>query len=96
MSPSSSIPFAIEQYLAEAARRDVEIARVLETHTHADHVSGHGRLALEHGIPISIHLAAEAEYEHDALADGDEIEVGEVCCDVFTHPVPPRAQAAWR
>ena len=51
---------------------------MLETHTHADHVSGHGRLALEHGIPISIHLAAEAEYEHDALADGDEIEVGEV------------------
>jgi glyoxylase-like metal-dependent hydrolase (beta-lactamase superfamily II)/rhodanese-related sulfurtransferase len=70
--------YAIEQYLDEAVRRDVRIVRVLETHTHADHVSGHGRLALEHEIPISIHGAAEAEYPHNALADGDEIEVGDV------------------
>ena len=46
--------------LAAAAKRGVEIVRVVETHTHADHLSGHGRLALEHGIPISIHPAAEA------------------------------------
>ena len=41
-------PFAIEPVLAEAARRDVRIVRTIETHTHADHLSGHGRLALEH------------------------------------------------
>jgi hydroxyacylglutathione hydrolase len=70
--------YAIEQYLAEAEHRDVRLVRVLETHTHADHVSGHGRLALEHGVPISIHAAADAEYPHDALAEGDEVEVGEV------------------
>jgi hydroxyacylglutathione hydrolase len=70
--------YAIGQYLREAARRGVRIVRVLETHTHADHVSGHGRLALEHGIPISIHAAAEAKYPHDALADGDELEAGNV------------------
>ena len=52
--------------------------RVVETHTHADHLSGHGRLALEHGIPISIHPAAEAEYAHDPLEDGAELELGEV------------------
>ena len=38
--------YAIEQYLDESKRRDVELIGVLETHTHADHVSGHGRLAL--------------------------------------------------
>ena len=70
--------FAIEQYLEEAERRGVRIVRTVETHTHADHLSGHGRLALEHGIPVSIHAAAEAEYEHDALADGDEIVLGDV------------------
>ena len=70
--------FAIEQYLEEAERRDVRLVRVLETHTHADHLSGHGRLALEHGLPISIHRAAVAEYPHDALDDGAEISLGEV------------------
>ena len=47
--------YAIEPYLEAAAQHDVRIVRVLETHTHADHVSGHGRLALEHGVPVSIH-----------------------------------------
>ena len=51
--------YAIEQYLAEAERHAVRIVRTIETHTHADHLSGHGRLALEHGVPISIHPAAE-------------------------------------
>jgi hydroxyacylglutathione hydrolase len=70
--------FAIEQYLDEAAHRDVRITRTIETHTHADHLSGHGRLALEHGVPVSIHPAAEAEYPHDPLEDGAEIELGDV------------------
>jgi len=70
--------FAIEQYLEEAGRRGVGIERTLETHTHADHLSGHGRLALEHGIPVSIHLAAEAGYPHDPLEDGDEVVLGDV------------------
>jgi hydroxyacylglutathione hydrolase len=68
--------YAIEQYLDEAERLGVRIVRVLETHTHADHVSGHGRLALEHGLPVSIHGEAGAEYAHDPLADGDEIAAG--------------------
>jgi hydroxyacylglutathione hydrolase len=70
--------YAIEPCLEAAAEHGVEIVRVLETHTHADHVSGHGRLALEHGIPISVHRAAGATYPHDSLADGDEIAVGAV------------------
>jgi hydroxyacylglutathione hydrolase len=70
--------YAIEQYLEEAQRRDVRIVRAIETHTHADHLSGHGRLALEHGIAISIHPAAGAEFAHDPLEDGAEISVGEV------------------
>ena len=43
----------------------MRIVRVLETHNHADHVSGHGRFALEHGVPVSIHRLAEAEYPRD-------------------------------
>ena len=71
-------PYAIEPVLAAAAARGVELVRVVETHTHADHLSGHGRLGLEHGVPISIHPAAQAEYAHDALTDGFELELGQV------------------
>ncbi len=70
--------YAIEQYLDECKRRNVEVVVVLETHTHADHVSGHGRLALEHGIPVRVHGAAEASFAHEPLVDGTEIELGDV------------------
>jgi hydroxyacylglutathione hydrolase len=70
--------FAIEQYLEEAAKRDVRIVRAIETHTHADHLSGHGRLALEHGTRVSIHPAADAEYPNDPMPDGTEIELGDI------------------
>ena len=70
--------YAIEQYLDECARREVSLVGVLETHTHADHVSGHGRLALEHGLPVWVHDAAGAAFAHETLADGTEIELGEI------------------
>ena len=44
--------YAIEQYLEAAIAEGVEIVGVLETHTHADHVSGHGRFWLEPGVPV--------------------------------------------
>src|SRR5882672_2865637 len=65
--------YAIEPYLTAAAEHGVRIVRVLETHTHADHVSGHGRLALEHGIPVSVHTAGDVEFPYDELSDGAEI-----------------------
>jgi hydroxyacylglutathione hydrolase len=70
--------YAIEQYLEECERQDVRLVCALETHTHADHVSGHGRLALEHGVPVRVHEAAAATFPHDALQDGTEIELGDV------------------
>jgi glyoxylase-like metal-dependent hydrolase (beta-lactamase superfamily II)/rhodanese-related sulfurtransferase len=70
--------FAIEQYLDAAAAEGVRIVRVLETHTHADHLSGHGRLALEHGVSVSIHALAAPEYPYDPIADGNVIAVGSV------------------
>jgi glyoxylase-like metal-dependent hydrolase (beta-lactamase superfamily II)/rhodanese-related sulfurtransferase len=70
--------YAIEQYLEECERRGLELVAVLETHTHADHVSGHGRLALEHGVPVRVHGGAGASFAHEPLEDGTEIEIGEV------------------
>jgi hydroxyacylglutathione hydrolase len=71
-------PYAIEPLLAEAERQEVRLVGVLETHTHADHVSGHGRLALEQGLPIRVHRAANADFAHEPLEDGTAIELGDV------------------
>jgi hydroxyacylglutathione hydrolase len=71
-------PLAIDAVLAQAERLGVRLVRTLETHTHADHVSGHGRLALEQGLPVGIHPAAEPGYPFDPLEDGMEITVGNV------------------
>ena len=68
--------FDIEQYLAAAAEAGVVIGKVLETHTHADHVSGHGRFALAHGVPVAIHALAEPRFAHEPLIDGQVLEVG--------------------
>ncbi len=70
--------YAIEQYLDEAARQDVRLVGVLETHTHADHLSGHGRLALDHGCTVHAHPAAEVEFSFEPLEDGGTIELGAV------------------
>ncbi len=78
--------FAVEQYLEAAAELGVRIERVLETHTHADHVSGHGRFALEHGLPVAIHAIAEPEYPFEPLADGDVVHVGSLRVTVLHTP----------
>jgi glyoxylase-like metal-dependent hydrolase (beta-lactamase superfamily II)/rhodanese-related sulfurtransferase len=74
--------YAIERY----AGAGVEIVGVLETHTHADHVSGHGRLALERGVPVRVHAAAGSTFPHEPLRDGEEIALGEVVVRVIHTP----------
>jgi hydroxyacylglutathione hydrolase len=70
--------FDIDPFVAEADRHDVRVTRVLETHTHADHVSGHGRFALEHGATVCVHEAGAAKFDHVPLTNGAEIAVGSV------------------
>ncbi len=78
--------YAIEQYLDEASRRQVRLTAVLETHTHADHLSGHGRLARDHGCTVYVHPAAEAEYPHEPLEDGGTVELGAVAVRTIHTP----------
>jgi hydroxyacylglutathione hydrolase len=70
--------YAVEQYLDACERHGLRLVAALETHTHADHLSGHGRLALEHGLPVRVHEAAGPSFPYEPLADGDEIELGDV------------------
>jgi len=78
--------YAIEPYLEEAERAGLRIVRVLETHTHADHLSGHGRLALEHGVPVSIHPLAGPKYPFDPVEDGQELRIGSLTIRVLHTP----------
>jgi hydroxyacylglutathione hydrolase len=70
--------FEIDEYLELARYLNLHIDHVLETHNHADHVSGHGRLAEATGATIHVHRAAEAQYEHEPFEDGWELELGDV------------------
>ena len=79
----------IDPYLRLARLHGVRIEHVLETHNHADHVSGHGRLARATGAKIHIHELAEAEYEHEPFGDGWVLELGEVGDRGGPHPRPP-------
>ena len=66
----------IEEYLRLARYLGVRIEHILETHNHADHVSGHGRLAAATGAVIHIHRDARPEYDHEPFDDGWELGLG--------------------
>lgn len=66
----------IEDYLALAEEHGFQIRHILETHNHADHISGRGRLQAATGATIHVSKDAGVDYEHEPLADGDAVEVG--------------------
>jgi hydroxyacylglutathione hydrolase len=76
----------IDPYLRLSRLHGVRIEHVLETHNHADHVSGHGRLARATGAAIHVHELAGAEYPHEAFTDGWTLTVGEVELEALHTP----------
>lgn len=68
----------VAEYLEIAEENGLRIQHVLETHNHADHLSGKGRLVEATGARVHISAEAGVDYEHEPLRDGDVIEVGQV------------------
>jgi glyoxylase-like metal-dependent hydrolase (beta-lactamase superfamily II)/rhodanese-related sulfurtransferase len=68
----------VEQYVEEAQRQGLTIKYVVETHLHADFVSGHCELAARTGAEIVISRRAEATFPHRPVGEGDELDVGRV------------------
>lgn len=66
----------VDEYLAAAGARQARIVAILETHPHADFVSGHVELAQRTGARIYVSHLAGAAYEHQPVRDGDVIRVG--------------------
>ena len=66
----------VDGYLEAAERLGARIVAVIETHLHADFVSGHQELAARTGAQIYIGRRAGAEFAHVAVADGQELRLG--------------------
>ncbi len=76
----------INDYIALARRKGLAITHVVETHVHADHVSGNQALAAQTGATIHIHAAAEAKFQHLPVEHGNELRVGTVSVRVVHTP----------
>ncbi|GBG40116.1 MBL fold metallo-hydrolase [Mycobacterium montefiorense] len=73
-------------YLEEAALNGLRIERVIETHIHADFLSGHLELARATGAVISFGDKAHVEFPIEPLRDGQRIALGEVIFEVLSTP----------
>jgi hydroxyacylglutathione hydrolase len=63
-------------YIEDAVRNGLKIEHVIETHLHADFISGHGELAAMTGASIYLGAEAGAKFPHVAVKDGDELRFG--------------------
>lgn len=68
----------VQKYIDAADARGMKITHIIETHLHADHVSGNTELAARTGADIYVHEAADAEFAHKALMGGDVLTLGNV------------------
>ena len=68
----------VDQYIKEAEANDQKIKYVIETHSHADFVSGHIELAEKTGAEIIYGQMAKTEFPTHKVKDGDQLNVGKI------------------
>ena len=76
----------VQKYLDLAASRGLKITHIIETHLHADHVSGNTDLAERTRADIYVHEASGAEFAHKPLKHEDVIELGNVRLKILHTP----------
>ena len=76
----------IDEYVRDAAAAGLTIELVIETHFHADFLSGHLELAEATGAEIGFSSVAETEFASRQLADGERISLGDVVLEVRHTP----------
>jgi len=76
----------VDQYINEAGEQNLKIKYIIETHLHADFVSGHRELALRTGAEIVFGERAGATISHRAVRDGDELSIGQVRLRIMETP----------
>ena len=76
----------VDEYLRLARKKGLKITHILETHTHADHISGGRELAALTQAPILLHRESRAVFEHGSVADGDAIRIGKIALEIRHTP----------
>jgi glyoxylase-like metal-dependent hydrolase (beta-lactamase superfamily II)/3-mercaptopyruvate sulfurtransferase SseA len=76
----------VDEYLAEAAAQRLRIRYVIETHLHADFVSGHRELAERTGAEIVFGPGAAVTFPHRSVREGDELRIGRVALRILETP----------
>ena len=76
----------VDEYVRDAGAAGLTIELVIETHFHADFLSGHLELAAATGAVIAYSSVAETEFESRKLADGERISLGEVQLEIRHTP----------
>ncbi len=82
----------VSEYIADAQEAGMTIELVIETHFHADFLSGHLELAEATGAKIVYSSVAEPEFESMGVADGERYSLGEVSWSSCTPRVTPRSR----
>jgi glyoxylase-like metal-dependent hydrolase (beta-lactamase superfamily II)/rhodanese-related sulfurtransferase len=85
----------VDQYLDAANALGVTIRYVLETHLHADFVSGHRELAERSGAEIVFGAKANAAFPHRAVRDGDVLRIGNVALRAIETPGHTPESISW-
>ena len=88
-----------DQYITTAAEHGMEITHVLDTHVHADHLSGGRDLAARLDVPY--HLGEQAterdlDYEFEPLDDGETLSVGDIDIEALAAPGHTTEMVAYR
>lgn len=76
----------VDAYVAEAKEHGLHIERVIETHIHADFLTGHLELAAATGAQICYSEGADIEFPFVPLRDGQRISLGEVTLEILATP----------
>ncbi|MBX9693029.1 MAG: MBL fold metallo-hydrolase, partial [Cyanobacteria bacterium] len=76
----------VDQYIEEATAQSLTIKYVIETHLHADFVSGHRELAERTGAQIVFGAKAGATFPHIATKEGDILRVGKLELKIYETP----------
>jgi glyoxylase-like metal-dependent hydrolase (beta-lactamase superfamily II)/rhodanese-related sulfurtransferase len=75
-----------EPYDTLLRERGFHLHYVIDTHIHADHVSGARRLANQHGAQLCLHESAQVSYPFRPLRDHEELELGQLRLRVLHTP----------
>ncbi len=75
-----------QQYGELLGERNFRLRYVIDTHIHADHVSGARTLREDHGAELCLHESAQVAYPFRPLRDGEELALGQLRLRVLHTP----------